>query len=81
MSEDKNSHIEIAYSSIRCFADDGTLDLKELNSLLNIALRDGKMTADEKRVLGNVFKQVDTRQVTDEVRQKIRKVKSKYDIH
>jgi len=27
----KTSHLEIAYSSIRCFADDGTLDESEVS--------------------------------------------------
>jgi hypothetical protein len=80
MSEDKNSHIEIAYSSIRCFADDGTLDMKELNSLLGIALRDGTVTDDEKRVLGNVFKEVERDHVTDDVWGKIQETRAKYGI-
>ncbi|HAT09229.1 MAG TPA: hypothetical protein DCS97_01220 [Planctomycetes bacterium] len=48
------SHIEIAYSSIRVFTDDGQMDLAELNFLLGLALRDGVVDADEKRVLGNI---------------------------
>jgi hypothetical protein len=50
------SHIEIAYSSIRVFADDGKLDLGELNFLLGLALRDGVIDADERRVLGNLLR-------------------------
>jgi len=49
------SHLEIAYSSIRCFADDGTIDLNELHFLLGLALRDDKIDDDEKRVLKSIF--------------------------
>lgn len=35
---------------------DGTLDLKELNYLLSIALEDGEVNEEEARVLSNVFK-------------------------
>ena len=37
------SHIEIAIASIKCFTDDGTLDLSELNFLLGLALRDDRV--------------------------------------
>ena len=54
-SESDNSHLEIAYSSIRIFADDGKLDLTELNFVLGMALRDNNINEEEKRVLSNIF--------------------------
>ncbi len=75
-----DSHIEIAYSSIGCFADDGTLDLAELNFLMGLALRDDKVDDDEKRVLGNIFKQVGPSDVTSVVWQRIQAIKEKYGI-
>ena len=33
-----NSHLKIALESIKCFTDDGTLDLGELNYLLELWL-------------------------------------------
>jgi tellurite resistance protein len=50
------THLEIAYKSIRVFADDGTLDTDELDALLAIALRDGAIDADERRVLERVLR-------------------------
>jgi len=75
-----SSFVELAYSSIPVFADDGTLDLEELHFLLGIALKDGKIDDDEKRVLGNIFNQVGERDVTDKVWKRITEVKKKYDI-
>ncbi len=54
-----NSHIEIAYSSIKVFTDDGRMDLGELNFLLGLALRDGHVDDDEKRVLRKVLSQAE----------------------
>lgn len=53
------SHIEIAYSSIKVFTDDGRMDLGELNFLLGLALRDGQVDEDERRVLRKVFSQAE----------------------
>ena len=75
-----SSSVELAYSSIPVFADDGTLDLEELNFLLGIALKDGKVDDDEKRVLGNVFNQLRQEDVTEKVWERIAEVKKKYDI-
>ncbi len=43
--------IELAYSTIKVFTDDGKMDLGELNFLLGIALKDGQIDDDEKRIL------------------------------
>lgn len=74
------SHIEIALASIQCFADDGTLDMGELNFLLGLALRDNKVDDDEKRVLGNIFKQVKQSEVRPSVWERIQETKKKYGI-
>ncbi len=72
------SYIELAYSSIRVFADDGTIDMEELNFLLGIALRDGKVDDDEKRVLGNIFSKVNENNVSSKVWERISEVRTKY---
>jgi hypothetical protein len=78
--ENASSFLELAYSSIPVFADDGTLDLEELNFLLGIALKDGKIDDDEKRVLGNILKPIDQHEVTPKVWKRISEVKKKYDL-
>ncbi len=74
------SHIEIAYSSIRVFADDGRLDMGELNFLLGLALRDDVIDDDEKRVLGSIFSKVNENNASAEVLQRINQVRAKYGI-
>ncbi len=48
------SYIEMAIESIQVFANDGKLDAAELQRMLDIALRDGQIDADELRVLGKI---------------------------
>lgn len=75
-----DSHLEIAIASIRCFTDDGRLDIGELNFLLGLALRDNKIDPDEKRVLADIFAKVRSGDVDPKVWERIQQVKSRYDI-
>lgn len=74
------SHTEIALSSIQCFADDGTLDLGELNFLLGLALRDDVVDDEEKRVLNNIFSKVTEEDVTPVVWQRMQQARAEYGI-
>ena len=74
------SYIEIAYSSIKVFADDGKLDEGELNFLLGMALKDGEIDDDEKRVLSNIFKRVSPLTENKKVIDRMEEIKNKYDI-
>ncbi len=78
--EKGSGYIELAYSSIPVFANDGTIDMEELNFLMGIALRDDKIDADEKRVLRNIFGQVKESTVTPKVWERIQAVREKYSI-
>ena len=75
-----SSYLELAYSSIKVFADDGTVDLGELNFLLGLALRDGEIDEDEKRVLGNIFAQAEKSELSPMVRARIGEIRRKYSI-
>lgn len=75
-----DSHLEIALASIRCFADDGTLDVNELNFLLGLALRDGRVDDEEKRVLRNIFGKLSESDVDPVVWSRIAQAKEKYGI-
>lgn len=66
-----HSHIEIAYSSIKVFTNDGRMDLGELNFLLGLALRDGQVDEDEKRVLRKVFSQAEQTALDPRVAERI----------
>lgn len=71
------SHIELAYHSIKCFTDDGTLDSGELNFLMGIALADGSINDDECRVLSNIFAKVVEKDVTPTVWDRIKAIKQR----
>lgn len=72
------SHHEIALNSIRCFTDDGTLDLEEVNFLLGLALRDNHIDDDEKRVLADIFSRITKDTVSDKTWDRIESVRIKY---
>lgn len=76
---DKSSR-ELAYVSLAAFADDGTLDMEEIDGLLHVALRDGKITDGEKEVLRGVFNRVLEQDVSGEVWDRIQQVRSEYGI-
>ena len=80
MSITPNSHIEIAFKSIKVFADDGKLDLEELNFLLGLALRDDKVDDDERRVLAKIFAEAEKGKVSDVVRARIADARAKHGI-
>lgn len=49
MSENRD-YLEMSFKSINCFANDGKLDAEELGVILDIALRNGVVDDNEKRV-------------------------------
>ena len=65
------SHLAIALASIPAFLDNGRLDAAELQNLLDLALRDQAIDDDEKRVLGNIFKQAELGELDAEVKLRI----------
>ena len=65
------SHLEIALAAIPVFTNDGELDVAELEKLLALALRDRSVDEDERRVLGNIFKQAELSELDPMVRTRI----------
>ncbi|MFK3650164.1 hypothetical protein ACI2IY_17285 [Lysobacter enzymogenes] len=74
------SHLVIALASIQVFTNDGTLDLAELQNLLDLALRDDVIDDDEKRVLGNIFKQAELGQLAPDVQARIAQARQQHGI-
>ena len=74
------SYIEIALSSIKVFANDGTIDLGELNFMLGLALRDHKIDDDEKAVLSSIFSKAAKGKLAAQVSQRIAQVKAQHGI-
>ncbi len=78
---DRNSpHIQLAYHSIACFSDDGTLDLEEINFLMGIALADKNIDDDERRVLSSIFSKISMADVAPKVWDRIKAIKEKHSI-
>lgn len=57
MAESRD-YLEMAFHSIRCFTDDGRLDLGELNRIVAIAEADGTVDDNERRVLQGILGRV-----------------------
>lgn len=76
-AEDRSS-IELAHAAMVLWADDGALDVDELDTLLNIALRDGVITEPEKDVLRGVFNRVHEEEVSAEVWTKMQQIRKDY---
>ncbi|GLS27896.1 hypothetical protein [Marinibactrum halimedae] len=77
---ESRDYLEITFRSINCFADDGKLDVKELDSLVCIALRDGVVDENEKRVLRNIIERLSPQELTIEMQAKITELKEQFDI-
>jgi hypothetical protein len=76
-----NSHLHLAIQSIKCFTDDGKLDLSEINYLLGIALADNEIDQEENRVLGNIFRRaLMSSNINDITISRIKEIKKKYNI-
>ena len=60
MSNDFPSHLQIVRKSIALFANDGRFDAPELDQLLAMAEGDGEIDAEEKRVLADIFRQIES---------------------
>ncbi len=71
-------YIEMSYRSIECFANDGRLDVAELDKLVAIAEKDGVVDANEKRVLANIFSRLKSEELTPEMLESIRAIRTKY---
>lgn len=74
------SHIDIAVESISCFTDDGTLSQEEVRRLLGLALRDGVVDDEEKRVLNNIFNKVTQGEVAAETWAIMQEARAKHGI-
>lgn len=72
------SYIEMAIESIQAFANDGKLDAAELQRMLDIALRDGQIDADELRVLGKIVTQAEKGPVDADVQALIAQIRVRH---
>ncbi|MBT9525072.1 MAG: hypothetical protein IV105_07420 [Rhizobacter sp.] len=69
-------HLTMAYRSIECFSNDGKLDPAELQKILDIALADGVVDADERRVLVSIIGKLTPTELTPKMQEQIAKVRA-----
>jgi DnaJ-domain-containing protein 1 len=77
---ENRDYLELTYRSINCFSNDGKLDVKELDSLVQIALRDGVVDENEKRVLRNIIERLSDTDLTKEMRDKVQQLRRELDL-
>ena len=70
----------IQYASLHVFANDRTIDAQELAMLERMALRDGEIDEDERRVLSRIFAKVNANTVTPAVWDEITAFKEEHAI-
>lgn len=74
---ESRDYLEMSFRSIQCFANDGRLDVRELDSLLNIAERDGNIDENEVRVLKNIIERIRPEEIDQAMRDKLAEVVKK----
>ncbi len=70
----------INYGRIAVFTENEELDLGELNFLLGLALKDGKMDDDERHVLQMIFHKIEEAHVPPRVLERMNEVRERYGI-
>lgn len=80
MAQESRDYLEISFRSIQCFSNDGKLDLNELNQLVDVALRDGRIDDNERRVLSKIFSLLKPEELTPELTARVQELKSTHQI-
>ncbi len=75
-----HSHIEMAFRTINCFANDGSISLAELEEILDIATKDRVVDEDEKRILSNIFSKLTDAELQGPLKIRVDEIKTKYNI-
>lgn len=78
VSKESRDYLEMAYHSIQCFSNDGKLLLPELEQILSIALKDGTVDANEKRVLASIFGRLTPAELTPAMQQRIGQIRRQH---
>lgn len=75
---DNKDYLELAYRSIQCFSNDGKLLLPELNQLVDIALKDGVVDENEKRVLRAILRRLVHDELTPQMLARVKELQAKH---
>ncbi len=80
LSTDSSWKAITQYSFLVVFANDETIDARELGMLMRLALKDREVDEHEREVLSSIFARVTREKVAVDVWEEIGKFKSKYQI-
>ena len=69
--KEPRDYLEMSFRSIECFSNDGKLDAKELGEIFDIALRDGVIDDNEKRVLKNIISRLTPEELDEAMLKKL----------
>jgi hypothetical protein len=75
---ESNDYLEMSFRSINCFANDGKLDVNELNEIVSIALKDGVVDDNEKRVLGRIIARLNASELQGALQQRVNQLRKEY---
>jgi tellurite resistance protein len=77
MSKESRDYLEMSFRSIRAFGDDGRFSPANLQEIVDIALRDGVVDANEQRVLAGIIGRLKPEELTAEMKRKLDELKQK----
>lgn len=75
---ENRDYLEMTFHSINCFANDGTLCVDELDQIVTIALRDGVVDDNEKRVLGNIIARLSPNELQGDLKKRVDEIRQSY---
>lgn len=80
MSNQSRAKELVGYSFLVVFANDHTIDEKELSMIEKLALEDGTVDEEEKKILRKIFSRADKNYIADKVKEEIERFRKENDI-
>ena len=71
---------EMIFCTIKCFSNDGRLDVDELDQIVKIALADGVVDEEERKVLKNIIYNLTSKDLTLEMWNRVEQLVASYDM-
>ena len=71
---------EMIFRTIKCFSNDGRLDVNELDQIVKIALADGVVDEEERKVLKNIIYNLTSKDLTLEMWNRVEQLVASYNL-
>ncbi len=69
---------KMIFRTIKCFSNDGRLDLNELDDIVKIAQADGEIDEEERKVLKNIIYNLTSKDLTPEMWDRVEQLVVQY---